>query len=102
MEPTSRFGRTRRHAALRREAKAQGVQVVVVRPGGVRTGMAAHSGDVSLGFADRMSPEHQRLHGGPVRSAVASNTAFIKRAMPAGKAGARIAEVATKARPRTR
>ncbi|MFI5571229.1 SDR family NAD(P)-dependent oxidoreductase [Streptomyces sp. NPDC051740] len=88
--------------ALRREVKAQGIQVVVVQPGGVRTEMAAHSGDTSLGFADRMSPEHQRLYGDLVRSTVASNTAFLKRAMPAEKAGARIAEVVTKARPRTR
>ncbi|GHA92143.1 short-chain dehydrogenase [Streptomyces tendae] len=88
--------------ALRREVKDQGVQVVVVQPGGVRTDMAAHSGDISLGLADAMSPEHQRLYGDLVRSTVASNTAFLKRALPAAKAGARIAVVATTARPRTR
>ncbi|MFE7432737.1 SDR family NAD(P)-dependent oxidoreductase [Streptomyces tendae] len=88
--------------ALRREVKDQGVQVVVVQPGGVRTDMAAHSGDISLGLADAMIPEHQRLYGDLVRSTVASNTAFLKRALPAAKAGARIAEVATIARPRTR
>ncbi|WP_432183925.1 SDR family NAD(P)-dependent oxidoreductase [Streptomyces tendae] len=88
--------------ALRREVRDQGVQVVVVQPGGVRTDMAAHSGDISLALADAMSPEHQRLYGDLVRSTVASNTAFLKRALPAAKAGARIAEVATTARPRTR
>ncbi|OWA12027.1 dehydrogenase [Streptomyces sp. CS113] len=88
--------------ALRREVRDQGVQVVVVQPGGVRTDMAAHSGDVSLRLADGMSPEHQRLYGGLVRSTVASNTAFLKRALPAAKAGARIADVVTTPRPRTR
>ncbi|MEU7472087.1 SDR family NAD(P)-dependent oxidoreductase [Streptomyces sp. NPDC044984] len=88
--------------ALRREVKAQGIQVVVVQPGGVKTEMAAHSGDISLEFVDRMSPEHQRLYGNLVRSTVASNAAFLKRAVPAEKAGAKIAKVATKTRPRTR
>ncbi|MFJ6695296.1 SDR family NAD(P)-dependent oxidoreductase [Streptomyces sp. NPDC091272] len=88
--------------SLRREVKAQGVQVVVVQPGGVRTDMAAHSGDISLELADRMSPEHQRLYGDLIKSTVASNAAFLKRALPAEKAAARIAHVATTARPRTR
>ncbi|MEV0093873.1 SDR family NAD(P)-dependent oxidoreductase [Streptomyces sp. NPDC050738] len=88
--------------ALRREVKAQGVQVVVVQPGGVKTEMAAHSGDISLELADKMSSEHQRLYGDLVTSTVASNTAFLKRAGPAAKAGAKIAKVATTARPRTR
>ncbi|MER7171685.1 SDR family NAD(P)-dependent oxidoreductase [Streptomyces mesophilus] len=88
--------------ALRREVKAQGIQVVVVQAGGVKTEMAAHSGEISLGFADKMSPEHERLYGNLIRSTVASNTAFLKRAVPAEKAAAKIANVATKARPRTR
>ncbi|MFF4640760.1 SDR family NAD(P)-dependent oxidoreductase [Streptomyces olivaceus] len=88
--------------ALRREVKAQGIQVVVVQPGGVQTEMAAHSGDISLGLADRMGAEHQRLYGDLVRSTVASNAAFLKRALPAAKAGAKVARVVTAARPRTR
>ncbi|MBZ6141921.1 MULTISPECIES: SDR family NAD(P)-dependent oxidoreductase [Streptomyces] len=88
--------------ALRREVKAQGIQVVVVQPGGVQTEMAAHSGDISLGLADRMGAEHQRLYGDLVRSTVASNAAFLKRALPAAKAGAKVARVVTTARPRTR
>jgi NAD(P)-dependent dehydrogenase (short-subunit alcohol dehydrogenase family) len=88
--------------SLRREVEAQGVQVVVVQPGGVKTDMAARSGDVSLGLADKMSAEHQRLYGDLVKSTVASNAAFLNRAVPAAKAGAKIARVATTARPRTR
>ncbi|NGO74687.1 SDR family NAD(P)-dependent oxidoreductase [Streptomyces sp. YC504] len=88
--------------SLRREVTAQGVQVVVVQPGGVKTEMAARSGDISLELAGKMSTEHQRLYGDLVASTVASNTAFLKRALPAAKAGAKIAHVATTARPRTR
>jgi NAD(P)-dependent dehydrogenase (short-subunit alcohol dehydrogenase family) len=88
--------------SLRREVAKQGVQVVVVQPGGVRTDMAAHSGDISLELAAGMSAEHQRLYGDLITTTVDSNAAFLKRAVPAAKAGAKIAKVATKARPRTR
>ncbi|MER5890798.1 SDR family NAD(P)-dependent oxidoreductase [Streptomyces sp. NPDC001941] len=88
--------------SLRREVAAQGVQVVVVQPGGVRTEMAARSGDISLELAGRMNAEHQRLYGDLVTSTVASNAAFLQRALPAAKAAAKIAKVATTARPRAR
>lgn len=88
--------------SLRREVSSQGIQVVVVQPGGVQTEMAAHSGNISLELADQMSPEHQRLYGDLVRSTVASNAAFLKRAVPAEKAGTKIAEIATTPRPRVR
>lgn len=88
--------------SLRREVAAHGVQVVVVQPGGVKTEMAAHSGAISLELADKMSADHQRLYGDLIKSTVASNAAFLNRALPAAKAGAKIAKVATTARPRTR
>ncbi|CAM5729323.1 NAD(P)-dependent dehydrogenase (Short-subunit alcohol dehydrogenase family) OS=Streptomyces albaduncus OX=68172 GN=FHS32_001350 PE=3 SV=1 [Streptomyces griseoloalbus] len=88
--------------SLRREVSAQGVQVVVVQPGGVRTEMAARSGAVSLELAAGMSAEHQRLYGGLIDATVSSNTAFLERAVPAAKAGAKIARVATTPRPRAR
>ncbi|MGC5562724.1 SDR family NAD(P)-dependent oxidoreductase [Streptomyces sp. FR-108] len=88
--------------SLRREVSAHGVQVVVVQPGGVRTEMAARSGDTSLELAAGMNAEHQRLYGDLIRATVSSNTAFLERAVPAAKAGARIAEVATTPRPRAR
>lgn len=88
--------------ALRREVTAQGVQVVVVQPGGVKTEMAAHSGKISLERAEKLNIEHQRLYGDLIESTVAANTAFLKRAVPAATAGAKIARAATTARPRTR
>ncbi|MFB7899996.1 SDR family NAD(P)-dependent oxidoreductase [Streptomyces xiamenensis] len=88
--------------SLRREVAAHGVQVVVVQPGGVRTEMAARSGDISLELAAGMNTEHQRLYGDLINATVSSNTAFLERALPAANAGARIARVATTPRPRTR
>ncbi|MFF9335659.1 SDR family NAD(P)-dependent oxidoreductase [Streptomyces albogriseolus] len=88
--------------SLRREVSAHGVQVVVVQPGGVRTEMAARSGDISLELAAGMSAEHQRLYNGLIDATVASNSAFLERALPAAKAGAKIAKVATTPRPRAR
>ncbi|MFR9727810.1 SDR family NAD(P)-dependent oxidoreductase [Saccharopolyspora sp. MS10] len=88
--------------SLRREVSAHGVQVVVVQPGGVRTEMAARSGEISLGLAAAMSSEHQHLYSGLINATVASNAAFLERAAPAAKAGAKIARVATTPRPRAR
>ncbi|MBV7242932.1 SDR family NAD(P)-dependent oxidoreductase [Streptomyces sp. MW-W600-10] len=88
--------------SLRREVSAQGVQVVVVQPGGVRTDMAARSGDLSLELAAAMSTEHQRLYSHLVNATVASNTAFLQHALPAAEAGAKIARMATTPRPRAR
>lgn len=88
--------------SLRREASAHGVQEVVIQPGGVRTEMALRSGETSLELAAGMNAEHQRLYGGLVKATVSSNAAFLERAMSAAKAGATIARVATRPRPRTR
>ncbi len=88
--------------ALRREVSAQGIQVVVVQVGGVKTVMADRSGPLSLELAEKMSPEHTRLYGDLISSAVASQTAFLTRALSAEKAAIKIAKVATTARPRPR
>ncbi|WDF82916.1 SDR family NAD(P)-dependent oxidoreductase [Lacticaseibacillus pabuli] len=88
--------------SLRREVKAQGIKVVVVEPGGIQTKMAGYSGDLSLNFAKKMSPEYQKLYGDMVHGAVASQSNFLKHAMTAEKAGAKVASVAVSNRPRTR
>ena len=88
--------------ALRRELRAQGIQVVVVQPGGVRTVMAERSGPLSLELAARMSPEHKALYGDLIVSTVGGQAAFLARAISAERAAAKIAKVTTIARPRTR
>jgi NAD(P)-dependent dehydrogenase (short-subunit alcohol dehydrogenase family) len=88
--------------ALRREVSRQGIQVVIVQAGGVKTVMADRSGAISLALSDAMKPEHKRLYGHLIASAVASQTAFLTHALPASRAAAKIARVATTARPRAR
>jgi NAD(P)-dependent dehydrogenase (short-subunit alcohol dehydrogenase family) len=88
--------------SLRREVAAQGIQVVVVQAGGVKTVMADTSGPLSLDIASKMSSEHSRLYRDLVVSSVASQTAFLKRALSAERAGAKVAKIATRARARAR
>jgi NAD(P)-dependent dehydrogenase (short-subunit alcohol dehydrogenase family) len=88
--------------ALRREVASQGIQVVIVQSGGVQTPMADKSGPLSLRLAENMSPEHRALYGELVSSTVKFQSAFLKRAITAEKAGAKIAKIAITRRPRTR
>lgn len=88
--------------SLRREVKAQGIRVVVIQPGGVKTEMAAHSGATSLELAKAMNAEHTKLYGDLITASVASQSAFLRRATPASKAATKIAKVATAERPRPR
>lgn len=88
--------------SLRREVAAQGIQVVIVQSGGVKTPMAERSGPLSLELAEQMSPEHKRLYQDMVTSAVDSQTAFLTYALTAEKAVARIARITTTRRTRAR
>lgn len=88
--------------SLRREVRPQGIQVVVVQPGGVRTVMADRSGPLSLELAKKMSPEHKRLYGNLITATVASQSAFLARAVSSERAAIKIAKAATIRRPRTR
>lgn len=88
--------------ALRREVRAQGIQVVIVQAGGVKTAMAERSGPLSLELASRMSLEHTELYGDLIASAVKFQSSFLKRALAATKAANKIANITTKRRPRIR
>ena len=88
--------------SLRREVSSQGIQVVVVQPGGVQTVMADRSGALSLELAGGMNPEHTHLYNDLITSAVATQTTFLRRAMSADKAALKIARITTTARPKTR
>ncbi len=79
--------------SLRREVRSQGIQVVVVQPGGVKTVMADRSGPLSLELAEAMSTEHKRLYGDLITSTVAAQTAFLQRAVSAERAGAKVARI---------
>jgi NAD(P)-dependent dehydrogenase (short-subunit alcohol dehydrogenase family) len=88
--------------SLRRELAPHGVQVVVVEPGAVRTEMGDRGAATATGLAEQMTPEHQRRYGGLVQAVVAHSLRFTRAGLPAGKAGAVVAEAATARRPRTR
>lgn len=84
--------------ALRRE----GVQVVVIEPGGVRTEMAARGIATANDLAARMTPEQDERYGGLVQainSLMASGTAS---GVTADAAAQVIAKAVTTRRPRTR
>ncbi|MCD1023976.1 SDR family oxidoreductase [Enterococcus sp. SMC-9] len=88
--------------SLRRELKDQKIKVVIVEPGGIQTEMAAYSGDLSLNFEKTLSVEDKKLYSNLIKSAVASQSNFLKHAMTAEKAGKKVAAIATKKKPRTR
>jgi NAD(P)-dependent dehydrogenase (short-subunit alcohol dehydrogenase family) len=88
--------------SLRREVTSQGIQVVVVQAGGVKTVMADRSGAMSLELAGKMTSEHTRLYGDLITSTVATQASFLKRALPADKAAYKIGKIVTTRRPRSR
>jgi len=88
--------------ALRREVASQGVQVVIIQPGGVKTPLAAKSGSLSLELAQDMNAEHTRLYGALIASTVKFQSKFLQRAITAEKAAVKIVKIATAKRPRTR
>ncbi|NGN67630.1 SDR family NAD(P)-dependent oxidoreductase [Streptomyces sp. A7024] len=88
--------------ALRREVAAQGIQVVIVQSGGVKTPMADRSGPLSLELAERMKPEHADLYGDLISSTVQFQASFLQRAITAEKAARKIAKITTTKRPRAR
>jgi NAD(P)-dependent dehydrogenase (short-subunit alcohol dehydrogenase family) len=88
--------------ALRREVAPQGIQVVIVQAGGVRTVMAERSGPTSLDLASAMSPEHTDLYGELISSTVRFQSSFLARAVSAERAAVKIADITTTRRPRIR
>ena len=88
--------------ALRREVRAQGIQVVIVQSGGVKTVMAERSGPLSLELASRMGPEHTDLYGELIASTVRFQSSFLEHAVTATKAATKIANITTAKRPRIR
>ncbi|PWC08478.1 SDR family NAD(P)-dependent oxidoreductase [Mycetocola zhujimingii] len=88
--------------ALRRELTSQGIQVVIVQSGGVKTPMAAKSGPLSRELAEGMNTEHTRLYGALISSTVSFQSSFLQRAITADQAAKKIAKITTTKRPRTR
>jgi NAD(P)-dependent dehydrogenase (short-subunit alcohol dehydrogenase family) len=88
--------------ALRRELAPQGVRVVVVEPGGVRTEMAARGSATANELAGRMTTEQAARYGDLMRAIVKHSAAFTAAGRSAEQAARVIAEAVTARRPRTR
>ncbi|MGC3994852.1 MAG: SDR family oxidoreductase [Propionicimonas sp.] len=88
--------------ALRREVARQGVSVVVVQPGAVRTEMGATGTRTANDLLDSTSTESRGRYTDVMKAFFAQATEFGRSGMPAERAGKVIADVATTKRPRTR
>jgi NAD(P)-dependent dehydrogenase (short-subunit alcohol dehydrogenase family) len=98
----SKFALEAMSDALRREVSPQGVQVIVVEPGGVKTEMSGRGIATANRLAARMTPE-QRERYGPMMQAIVSHTqAFTKAGLPADRAALVIAKAVTARHPRIR
>jgi NAD(P)-dependent dehydrogenase (short-subunit alcohol dehydrogenase family) len=89
--------------SLRRELRPQGVDVILIEPGGVKTPIWRKGNDLAQQMADGMPPEAERLYGRMVETVRAES---VKIADERGVEPRVVAEVIgtalTTARPRTR
>jgi NAD(P)-dependent dehydrogenase (short-subunit alcohol dehydrogenase family) len=88
--------------SLRRELAPQGVQVVVVEPGGVKTEMTSNGIKRATGFVAQMDSSQRDLYGDLMQAIINQATSFTKSGVPADRAALVIADAATVGRPRTR
>jgi NAD(P)-dependent dehydrogenase (short-subunit alcohol dehydrogenase family) len=89
--------------SLRRELRGQGVDVIVVEPGGVKTPIWKKSGELANEMIAGMPPEAERLYGRLI-AGVQKETAKIERerGMPPRAVAEVIGKALTADRPRTR
>ncbi|WP_219510714.1 SDR family oxidoreductase [Nonomuraea ceibae] len=88
--------------ALRRELAPQGVQVVVVEPGGIRTEMGERGIAATSRLAEAMSPELRERYGPLVQAVIALTAAGAAGGTSAEGAARVIAKAVTAGKPRTR
>jgi len=89
--------------SLRRELLGQGIDVVLVEPGGVRTPIWQKGRDAADALVARVPPEAERLYGRLI-AALRKETARIEneRGLPPGAVAEAVGEALTSRRPRTR
>lgn len=88
--------------ALRREIRQQGVDVIVVEPGAVRTGMGASGTRAAQALIDSMSSEDRTLYDGVMKGFFDTVAGFDRHGLSAERAASKIADVVTTPRPKTR
>ena len=89
--------------SLRRELRSQGVDVIVVEPGGVKTPIWRKGNELANELSERMPPEGERLYGRMIAGA-REMTARIERetGLPPRAVAEVIGKALTEDRPRTR
>jgi NAD(P)-dependent dehydrogenase (short-subunit alcohol dehydrogenase family) len=89
--------------SLRRELRSQGVDVIVIEPGGVKTPIWKKGNALADEMGASMTAEGERLYG-PIREAMRKETVKIEqvRGMPAREVAELIGTVLTESRPRAR
>jgi len=88
--------------AMRREIRQQGVDVVVIEPGAVRTGMGASGTRAARALIDAMSSEDRTRYDGVMKGFFETVAGFDRQGISAERAAERIAEAVTAHRPKTR
>lgn len=88
--------------SLRQELAPQGVQVVIVEPGGVKTEMAVRGTAAAHDTTAALTAEQQEFYGRLMRALPAHIAAFTEAGVTADDAARRIAEAVTDPRPRIR
>lgn len=88
--------------SLRRELASDGVSVVVVEPGAVRTEMVSRGGVTARRLAQQMTPQTEARYGGMVHAVLAQADGFLRDGVAAAAAAKTIARAATTVRPKTR
>jgi NAD(P)-dependent dehydrogenase (short-subunit alcohol dehydrogenase family) len=99
----SKFGLEAFSDTLRRELRPQGVNVIVIEPGGVKTPIWRKGGELAEEMSADMPAEGERLYG-PLIEAVRKESANIERVrgMPARAVAEVIGTALTAAHPRAR
>jgi hypothetical protein len=87
---------------LRREIAPFGVQVVVVEPGAVNTGLAGRAIAAAHELVSTMTPEQRQRYGGLVQAITAQAASHTESGLPADAAAKVIAKAVTARKPRTR
>jgi NAD(P)-dependent dehydrogenase (short-subunit alcohol dehydrogenase family) len=89
--------------SLRRELRPQGVQVIVIEPGGVRTPIWGKGNELAASMMAAMPPEAERLYGRMIE-AVRKETVKIERerGLPPRAVAEVIGRALTASKPRTR
>jgi NAD(P)-dependent dehydrogenase (short-subunit alcohol dehydrogenase family) len=99
----SKFGLEAMSDSLRRELRPQGVDVIVIEPGGVKTPIWKKGNELADALLADAPPESQRLYG-PMIEALRKETVKIERerGIEPGEVAEAIARALTARRPRAR